>query len=86
MLENIGINKDIIEWLDDKQLSYGLIYIPSLVKLKILKIYIKTHSKTGFIQPFKSHTGSFIYFNKKPNDNLQFCVKYQGLNNLTIKN
>ena len=50
LLENTGINKHTIELQDDKQLPYGPIYSLGPVKLKILKTYIKTYLKTGFIQ------------------------------------
>ena len=52
----------------------------------MLKAYITTHWKTGFIQPSKSPVGAPILFNKKPNGSFRLCVNYQGLNNLTIKN
>lgn len=47
--ENTGINKYTIELVEGKQPSYRLIYILSLIELKALKAYIKTHQKTGFI-------------------------------------
>ena len=56
------------------------------MELETLKAYIKTHLKTGFIQPFKSPTGAPILFDKKPDGSFYLCMKYQGLNNLTIKN
>ena len=56
------------------------------MELETLKTYIKTHLKTGFIQPSKSSAGTLILFDKKPDGNLWSCVNYQGLNNLTIKN
>ena len=56
------------------------------MELEILKTYIKTYLKTGFIRPFKSPAGASILFDKKPNGSLRLCVDYWGLNNLTIKN
>lgn len=47
--ENTGINKHVIELIQDKQPPYGLIYSLSLVELKTIKSYIKTHIKIGFI-------------------------------------
>ena len=84
--KNTGINKHAIELRDDKQPPYRPIYSLELVKLKTLKTYIKTHLKTGFIQPFKSPAGASILFNKKPDGNHWLCVNYWGVNNLTIKN
>lgn len=43
------MNKYAIKLDEGKQLFYGLIYSLELVKLKILKIYIKSHLKTRFI-------------------------------------
>lgn len=75
-LKNTGINENAIKQMKGKQLLYGSIYAFNSVKLETLKIYIKTHRKTRFIWPFKSLTGIFIFFGKKPNDNLQFYVNY----------
>ncbi len=84
--ENIGINKHAIELINGKQPPYGPIYALSPVELETLKTYIKTHLKTGFIQPFKSSASASIFFNKKPDGSLCLCVDYRGLNNLIIKN
>ncbi len=46
--KNMEINKHAIELIRRKQPPYRSIYILSLVKLEMLKIYIKTHLKTGF--------------------------------------
>ena len=56
------------------------------MELEILKIYIKTHFKTGFIQRFKSFGDVSILFDKKQNGSFRLCIDYQGLNNFTIKN
>ena len=84
--KNTGINKYTIELQDGKQPLYEPIYSQGLVELEILKTYIKTHLKTGFIQTSKSLAGAPILFNKKANRSLRLCVDYRGLNNLTIKN
>ena len=84
--ERIELNEHAIDLEDGKQPPYGPIYSLSPVELETLKIYIKTHLKTGFIWPSKSPAGAPILFNKKPNGSLRLCVDYQGLNNLTIKN
>ena len=46
------------------------------MELEILKTYIETHLKTGFIQPSKSPAGAPILFDKKPDGNLRLCVHY----------
>lgn len=86
LLENTRIKKYAIKLVDDKQPPYGLIYALSSVELEMLKTYIKSHLKTGFIQPSRSLTGAPILFNKKLDGNLRLCVDYRGLNNLIIKN
>ena len=47
--ENISINKRAIKLQEVKQLPYRPIYSLKLIELETLKIYIKTHLKTGFI-------------------------------------
>ncbi len=56
------------------------------MELEILKIYIKTHLETGFIQAFKSPANAPILFDKKLDSSFHLCIDYQSLNNLTIKN
>ena len=84
--ERTRINEHVFELEDDKQPSYRPIYSLGLVELKILKTYIKTNLANSFIQSLQSLTGTPIRFVYKPNDNLQFCINYRGLNNLIIKN
>ncbi len=84
--ENTGMNEHVIELIEGKQPPYGPINALSLVELKTLEAYIKTHLKTGFIRPSKSPASAPILFNKKPDVSLRLCVDYRGLNNLTIKN
>lgn len=56
------------------------------MKLETLKAYLKNNLANGFIRPFKLFAKAFIFFDKKLNGSLRFCVDYQGLNNLIIKN
>ena len=84
--EQIDLNEHAIELEGDKQSPSRPIYNLGLVGLKTLKTYIKTHLKTGFIQPSKSPAGASILFDKKLDNNFCLCVNYCGLNNLTIKN
>lgn len=74
--KNIGINKYAIELIEGKQLPYKPLYSLGPVELEILKAYIKTYLKTGFIRPFKSFTGTLILFDKKPDGNFRLYVDY----------
>ena len=56
------------------------------MELEILKMYIKTNLVNNFIWPFKPLAGASIFFDRKSNQILCFCMDYQGLNNITIKN
>ncbi len=84
--KNTGINKYAIELIEGKQLPYVPIYTLSPMELETLKAYIKTHLKTGFIQPSNSPAGASILFDKKPDGTLRLCVYYLGFKNLTNKN
>ena len=46
------------------------------MELEILKTYIETHFKTGFIRVSKSPTDAAILFDKKPDGSLRLCVNY----------
>ena len=84
--ENTGIHKHAIELQDGKQPLYEPIYSLEPVELEILKTYIETHLKTGFIWLSKSPAGALILFDKKPDGSLWLCVDYQSFHNLIIKN
>ena len=84
--KNTSINKYTIQLQDAGQPPYRPIYSLGPVKLETLKTYIKTHLKTGFIQPSKSSAVALILYDKKPDGSLWLCVNYRGCNNLTIKN
>lgn len=51
--KNTGINEHTIKLLKNQKPLYRHIYALSLVKLKTLKAYIKTHLQTGFTSPKK---------------------------------
>ena len=51
--ENININEHAIELIEGKQPLYGPIYSLGPMELEMLKAYIETHWKTGFIQASK---------------------------------
>ena len=56
------INNDAIELVDGQQLSYGPIYSLGLVKLEILKAYIRINLANGFIKISKSSASTPIPF------------------------
>ena len=82
----MGINKHAIKLINGKQPSYRPIYSLGPVKLKIIKTYIQTNLANGFIQSSKSSIDPLILFVYKLNSSLRLYIKYQELNNLTIKN
>ena len=74
--EYTEINTHAIDLEKGKQLLYTPIYSLGLVELEILKTYIETHLKTGFIQPFKFFASALILFDKKPNSSFFLFVDY----------
>ncbi len=75
-----------IDLIDDKQLSYKLIYNFSQNKLSIFRTYIDQNLANRFIRLSKSPAGALIFIVPQHNGVFQLYVDYQGLNNLTIKN
>ncbi len=86
ILENNGMNEHAIKLIEGKQLPYGPIYTLSTMELEILKAYIKTQLKTGFICPSISPIKVSILLDNKLDGRLHLCIDYRGLNNLIIKN
>ena len=84
--EYTRINDHPINLLDNKQPPYGLTCSLGLVKLQIMKTYIKANLASGFIRLSKSPSGAPILFIRKNNGSLHLCIDYQGLNNMTIIN
>ena len=70
------LNKHVINLKDGKQPLHRPIYSLGPIELGTLKIYIKTHLKTGFIQLFKSPLGAPILFDKKPDGSFCLCINY----------
>ena len=71
-IEHIRMNNYIIKLEEDKQSFFKLIYSLGLIKLKMLKIYIKINLANGFIYFSKFFTRIFIIFNWKPDES--FCL------------
>ena len=84
--ENTGTNKYAIKLEEGKQPPFGPIYSLGSIKLETLKTYIETNLVNRFIHPSKSPAGAPIFFDRKPDRSLLFCVNYWGFNNITIKN
>ena len=80
------MNEYAIKLEEGKQPPFGSIYSLGPVELKMLKTYIETNLANSFIRLSKSPAGAPIFFDRKPNGSLCFCMDYWGLNNITIKN
>ena len=74
LFEYIEINDYAIELVDDWQSPYRHIYSLRLVKLEILKTYIKTNLANTFIRSSKFLVKALIFFNKKIDKNFWFYV------------
>lgn len=72
--EHISINDYAIELEENKKLFYSPIYSLGLIKLKILKTYIKTYPKTEFIGSSKSLADIPIFFDQKQDGIFHFNV------------
>jgi len=62
------------------------LYDMSQDELRILKKYLKNNLIKDFIQVSSFFAISLILFVKKSSEELRFCVNYQGLNVMTVKN
>jgi hypothetical protein len=58
----------------------------SVKELQVLCKFLKENLDKGFIRVSTSSAASPVLFTKKPGDKLRFCVNYQALNTITIKN
>ena len=74
--ENTETNKQTIKLEEDNQQPNVLINSLWLMELEILKTYIETNLKTGFIWLFNSLIGTPILFDKKPDSSFWLCVNY----------
>lgn len=62
LLKYININNHLINLINDKKPPYSPIYSLKLIKLKILKIYIRINLANDFIEPFKLYINISIMF------------------------
>lgn len=67
LLKHTSINNYIIKLKESKSPFYSLIYSLGLIKLKLLKTYIKIILANGFIKSFKLLARVIIFFNHKFN-------------------
>ena len=75
-----------IELMDGKIPMWGPLYSMSADELKVLKAYIEKMVYKDFIQASSLSAASPVLFAKKPGRGLRFCVDYQALNAITVKN
>lgn len=69
-------NNYAIKLKKSKQLLYNLIYSLELMKLEILKAYIKLNLANDFIQLFKSYISISILFDQKKNNRFYLYINY----------
>ena len=81
-----NLNQYTIKLQESQQPSYRLIYSLGPIELETFKTYIEIKLANGFIWLSKLPASALIFFVRKLNSSFYFCVNYQGLNNLTIKN
>ena len=75
-----------IELIEGKVPTWGPLYSMSTDELKVLKEYIEKMVDKGFIRASSLSAASPVFFAKKLGGGLQFCVDYQALNAITVKN
>ena len=74
-----------ITLIDRKTLLFGLLYGMSRDELVALQEWIMENLRKGFICPSLLPTASPVLFVKKPGRGLCFCMDYQALNMILVK-
>ncbi|CBF82237.1 hypothetical protein AN5254.2 [Aspergillus nidulans FGSC A4] len=75
----------LITLIDGKTPPFGPLYGMSRDELVALQEWIMENLRKGFIRPSSSPTASPVLFVKKPGGGLCFCVDYQALNVILVK-
>jgi len=75
-----------IQLQKSKTSIFESLYDMSQDELRVLKKYLKNNLIKDFIQVSSSFAISLILFVKKSSEELRFCVNYQDLNVMTVKN
>ena len=70
----------------EKTSSFGALYGMFCDELLMCKKYLKNNLKKDFIRLSKSQAAASVLFIKKSESGLWFCVDYQALNAITVKN
>ena len=65
---------------------FEALYGMSQDELKVLQKYLDDYLSKGFIWASSSPAAALVFFIYKPGGGLRFCVNYQGLNAITVKN
>jgi hypothetical protein len=64
----------------DNTLKYSLFYKITTAKLKTIKKYLINNLNKGFIKASQALYTIFVFFVKKSNRSLRFCINFRKLN------
>ena len=70
----------------NKKLSYNLFYALLKKKLQVLRNYLLKNLALNYIRKSVNFVKASMLFIFKKNNSLRFCVNYQDLNVIIIKN
>ncbi|KAL1990879.1 hypothetical protein VTN49DRAFT_5882 [Thermomyces lanuginosus] len=75
-----------IDLIPGKEPPYRPLHRQSLKEQEVLREYLQTALKKGYIRESKSPAGAPVLFVAKKDGTLRLCVDYRGLNAITVKN
>ena len=81
-----GLHDHVIDLKLGQQPPFRKLYLMSLIKLNVLKVYLDNTMKAGIVHKSISPAASPIMFVLKSDGSLQLVINYRHLNNITIKN